>query len=431
MGRYIESDELLNEEYSQYINDNTKEIIEEFKKYGGIDEDILKLLPQLHCKSLGLAEKLLPLIQGDADISWYKLIWEMPHLTKKNIDMSYNLSYINEIVRAFDKGLDVNVVKEALTDCELPVHFCKKINLLLNISSEELEKEQIESIESVETALKGLTDAHEENVNLNGQLEVMYQKKLAEKNERIKELNAEISELRVFNSKQGETSKMEIILKNLTQMVVDSQREIFKLNKIIEKIYAEMDNGNFKIFLTEKFSSIENKIGKIAIDNSVVPEFIGLDDDFKEKDEISGNEFEEVPQTDKNPEFEIDDSKETINSEETSADKFQDDIPSDIMTESNNYVFEGNSKNVIIAFFENLKKNCLIKKFNKLSKSGQEQKIKAICLANKYKVPMIRYINNSIKNGTSLEFLYQLLIDKELTLDELKELVSAETGEMA
>lgn len=403
--KYIKTENLDSPEFSTFINDDTKDIINEFKKYGGIDLEILKILPTLHCKELNLAERLLPLIVGNAGVEWYQLVKELPYITNTT-NMEVNFEYIKKLTINFEKGTDIESVKQILKE-ESKKNTNENIdNVVVNQENEKL-KNKLSALQSKYDALQSKYDRDTE----------IYKKIINERNKRIKEVNALLSEKELFNKDRSEQFN-KAVTDSLVKSVVDCTKEVLEIKRMLTEVYSDFENSTFEKFINAKFTKLEEK----------VEEFRNKDFSFncntideESNPDTKNDYYEEVNQ-------EIKNKFDEMNGESSDA-----DIKENVRINDENNVVnpvvntfdtpEEVKRGYIINFFEELKKKHMLKIFKKLDNNEQKKTINEYCFTNKLSIKMIKSVNQALKRNISPEFVYGLLVNTDMSVEEFNTIV--------
>lgn len=411
--KYINADELNSPEFGKYINDETKDMVNEFKKCGGVDLEILELLPKLPCRELELDKRLISLIKGNAGIGWYKLVNEIPYIVKTK-EIADILEYVTEISDCFLKGMNIESVKK-LIKIESEKMISEKNYKTLSQENEELKKK-------LENLQKKYTDDSEK-----------YKQIINERNKRIKECNAKLSESALFEKDRSEGISNAVI-ESLVKYVIDCTKEVLDTKRMIEEIYKDFENSTLEKFINARFTKLEEKVDSKATLLSSISNTLNADhsENPNEEDFFKDENLDKLDNeiTDENADKEIN-AENTVHEEKIENENTKENFTTNEgnSSGSDNGVSEltkatpEEKRNCIITFFEELKKNYMLKNFKKMNADNQKKTINEFCIKRKLSIPMLTSVNMALKREVSAEFIYGLLISADLSLEEFDAIV--------
>lgn len=484
MSIYISGTEAYKEYDSQIkkateLSEVNTALISEFLTCGGINLDVLEFFGTHDIKKEEYIKPILPLVRNNAELEWYELVNYVIENKRGEISV---VRWLEIVVEFFVEGISCDIARNAVTEFNYIHKVANVKNQLLKEKAGDEARDVYNVIKDVQMVLSAVEreeTTKEENVKKLEQKIIELGNEINIKNEKILELKSGGGEVQSIREElEYYKSSYEKQLRKNTELkgqFSEAQAEIFKFKKEKEKLSNEahepkVDNDSMKEVLdkinelsgvvknlgneTETSSDVPEKLltfissslnnQKNEIDNllseklgalfssenmSAVVKASGDTKEVKEEEKTKEEPVteEEKPSTSVSADFDLDDEEE-VEEEKTVEVKEEkiEHVPTEKKT-SEGYVatFDNKKKQGLLSYFQEKKKNRMIDKFLSL-KSEQEQTsaILAQTLKRKFHKDTVRDIKSALKSKkVTPEFIYSIVIDESLTLDELNKVL--------
>lgn len=478
--KYLSKEDLRKSPYREQLekvsnSESNAYLMIEFTKCGGVQEDILEYLCQHDIKSKEYVDIIKPLVSDNAEKCWYELVF---FVIEEKPEQSINY-WINEIIECYRSKVSCEDTMQFMEQCKTPHQMAILRRDLIGKEAEDSYKEVIETINGVSLVVENLEkEEQEKNKNI-GEVEVKLidlNKKIIEKDQEIqqlkeelmkqrsdsellkdleyykncyfgkieenKALKAQLSNLRFefAKEKENKNSNTENIayeglmgyVQKLFKETCDLKKEIKELKEENKEPPEKLINYIATCFLNqEKYidkkmlvSIMKNEVedSQKMFDSNQEGESFKLIDEYEDKCELVEDNVEEELVEDDIEESTFD--KKEWQHEEVDESKKVEKV-SELKTGNFETKIDREERKRTIVFFENVRKKYLLKKFHKLNAKDQKSTILSLAMSHKYKVEFVKQLKKAFRNNkVSNEFLYELMLDKNLSVEEIKAILS-------
>ena len=485
--KYLSKEDLRKSPYREQLekvsnSESNAYLMVEFTKCGGIQEDILEYLCQHDIKSKEYVEIIKPLISDNAEKCWYELVFFVIE-EKPEQSISY---WINEVIECYRSKISCEDTVQLMEQCKTPHQMAVLRKKLIGKETEDSYKEVMETINGVSFVVENLEKEEQEKNQHIGEVEVKLielNKKIIEKDQEIQQLKEELMKQRCdgdsklpkeleyykncYLGKMEENKALKAQLSNLRfEFAKEKEKNHSNTENIVseglmgyvQKLFKETCNLKEEIRLLKEenkeppeklinyiatcFSNQEKYIDeKLLVNimkneaedsqkifqNNQEEEYVKLTDEYESQYESVEDDVNEP--VDKGEFIEDDIEESNFNKDEWQ----QEEIVESRKTEKQPELKPGNFETRIdrkevkrtIVFFENVRKKYLLKKFRKMNERDQKSTIISLAMSHKCKVEFVKQLKKALKNNNvSNEFLYELMLDKNLSVEEIKAILS-------
>lgn len=481
MSEYISGTEAYKEYETQIkkateLSEANTTLISEFLTCGGINLDVLEFYGTHDIKKAEYIDPILPLVRNNAELEWYELVDYV--IENKQGEISV-VRWLEAAVDFFVENISCDIARQAIEEFD----YIHKVADVKNRLVKEKAGEETESVYNVIKDVQMVLDAVEREETTKEENVRRLENQVLELRNEINLKNEKILELKNNDGEKVDKVKEELdyykssyekqLNKNsaLKVQYTEAQTEIYKIKKERDKLLKDIpqaDNSSMEEILN-KINSLGEEIKTLNNETKVtsdVPEklltFISsslnnqkneIEDILSEKldslltaESISNSKVSSVnneanedlyenadneevveEESDENSAvFEIEDEEIAVEEPKTNIKQVEKTAKSSkVETDKNTAVFDKEKKKGLISYFQEKKKARMVKNFLALkSESEQTSAILAQTLKRKFEKDTVKDIKAALKSKkVTPEFIYSIVIDENLTLDELNKVL--------